>query len=295
MLLVYSSLVFYAGLFLGVEGHGRLMDPPSRSSMWRLGFKTPVNYDDIELYCGGMAHQWTFNHGKCGICGDPHEGPRANEAGGKYATGIISRYYHKDQIITVDVDLTTNHLGWFEFRLCPNNNVKKPATHECLNKYLLRLANGNGTRLYIGQKKGHIFTKLKLPAGLTCSQCVFQWKYHTGNTWGEGNKCVGMGCSDAQEEFYGCADIAILNKGAPIPSTIRPRTRRPHVSTSRSGHMKHSTSHRRPSTQSPRRSTSVPQKFKNCHAIGAWAGIYDNWCKDFCPKGSCPKNMCRCA
>ena len=37
-----------------VEGHGRLIDPPSRSSMWRYGFKTPANYDDNSLYCGGF-------------------------------------------------------------------------------------------------------------------------------------------------------------------------------------------------------------------------------------------------
>ena len=35
------------------EGHGRLVEPPSRSSMWRYGFRTPVNYDDNQLFCGG--------------------------------------------------------------------------------------------------------------------------------------------------------------------------------------------------------------------------------------------------
>ena len=38
-----------------VEGHGRLMDPPARNSMWRFGFPNPVNYNDNELYCGGYA------------------------------------------------------------------------------------------------------------------------------------------------------------------------------------------------------------------------------------------------
>lgn len=38
----------------GVTGHGRLVDPPSRSSMWRYGFKNPPNYDDNQLYCGGV-------------------------------------------------------------------------------------------------------------------------------------------------------------------------------------------------------------------------------------------------
>ncbi len=35
-------------------GHGRLVEPPSRSSMWRLGYNTPRNYQDNELFCGGF-------------------------------------------------------------------------------------------------------------------------------------------------------------------------------------------------------------------------------------------------
>ena len=37
-----------------VLGHGRLMEPPSRSSMWRLGYNTAHNYQDNELFCGGF-------------------------------------------------------------------------------------------------------------------------------------------------------------------------------------------------------------------------------------------------
>jgi len=35
------------------DGHGRLLEPPGRSSMWRRGFNTPINYDDNQLFCGG--------------------------------------------------------------------------------------------------------------------------------------------------------------------------------------------------------------------------------------------------
>lgn len=41
--------------FAGVSAHGRLISPPSRSSMWRFGFSTPENYNDNELFCGGIA------------------------------------------------------------------------------------------------------------------------------------------------------------------------------------------------------------------------------------------------
>lgn len=42
-------------LMSSAMGHGRLMDPPSRGSMWRMGFKTPKNYNDNQLYCGGFT------------------------------------------------------------------------------------------------------------------------------------------------------------------------------------------------------------------------------------------------
>jgi predicted carbohydrate-binding protein with CBM5 and CBM33 domain len=37
-----------------VSGHGYANDPPSRSSMWRFGYSTPVNYEDNQLWCGGF-------------------------------------------------------------------------------------------------------------------------------------------------------------------------------------------------------------------------------------------------
>lgn len=51
--------------------------------------------------------------------------------------------------------------------------------------------------------------KYKLPASLSCSQCVLQWKYIAGNNWGmcaNGTGAVGCG---PQEEFRSCSDISI--------------------------------------------------------------------------------------
>ena len=33
-------------------GHARLLEPPSRASMWRMGFDSPENFDDDQTYCG---------------------------------------------------------------------------------------------------------------------------------------------------------------------------------------------------------------------------------------------------
>ena len=86
-----------------------------------------------------------YNHGKCGVCGDPWQSERENEAGGRFASGIITRKYSSGQMINVDVEITANHLGWFEFRLCPVNNPTIRASDSCLDKHLLDIV-GHGTR-----------------------------------------------------------------------------------------------------------------------------------------------------
>lgn len=49
-------LLFIASLVATmVNGHGRLVGPASRGSAWRQGFKTPVDYNDEGLYCGGYS------------------------------------------------------------------------------------------------------------------------------------------------------------------------------------------------------------------------------------------------
>ncbi|CAG5131627.1 unnamed protein product [Candidula unifasciata] len=40
--------------FRTATAHGRLWEPPSRSSMWRRGWDTPANYNDMQLFCGGF-------------------------------------------------------------------------------------------------------------------------------------------------------------------------------------------------------------------------------------------------
>ena len=54
ILVVFVSVALLAiGNLQFAEGHGMMLDPPGRSSMWRLGFPTPVNNDDNGLNCGG--------------------------------------------------------------------------------------------------------------------------------------------------------------------------------------------------------------------------------------------------
>ncbi|KAK6962183.1 cell wall integrity and stress response component 4, partial [Biomphalaria glabrata] len=147
---------------------------------------------------------------KCGVCGDPYDGEKTNEEGGMYATGQISRTYEMGQLITIQVEITSNHLGYCEFKLCPKTSRTDRTTQDCLDRYPLALADGSGYKYKLSRESKLYSVDVFLPAGLTCDFCVLQWRYHTGNSWGEdpnGVQCVGCG---PQEEFYGCADVRII-------------------------------------------------------------------------------------
>ena len=120
-----------------MSGHGRLRDPPSRASAWRDGFDTPTDWNDNQGFCGGYTYQYEKADGKCGICGDPwFDSPRAHEApGGQFATGTITKSYTTGQTIPVSIEITTNHKGYFTFKLCPNNNPSKDPTQDCFDGY----------------------------------------------------------------------------------------------------------------------------------------------------------------
>lgn len=95
-----------------------------------------------QCLCGGgctvcvsiLQVQYQRNGGKCGVCGDPWDGPWENEPGGKYALGIIVRKYGVGDVITVKVQLTASHKGYMEFRLCANDIPLKKVrghSHHC--------------------------------------------------------------------------------------------------------------------------------------------------------------------
>lgn len=96
-------------------------------------------------------------------------------------------------MINVRVELTANHKGFFEFRLCPNNAPHRVATQECLDLNVLKLArkpNGgiygdepamaHDSRYYPASGSKVFEIKYMLPENLTCTQCIMQWKYIAG-------------------------------------------------------------------------------------------------------------------
>merc|ERR1712180_490995 len=155
MMKAVVALVSVMALTLpSVESHGRLMDPPSRASQWRFGFNNPKDYNDNQGYCDGARE---------------HEAP-----GGRYANGNIVATYRQGQEIDVAVEVTTSHMGHFNYKLCPNNNVHQDPTQECFDAHPLQLGGGkHGEELPITEwGRRYWNTTVKLPDGLTCSQCI---------------------------------------------------------------------------------------------------------------------------
>ncbi|XP_043205893.1 uncharacterized protein LOC122372583 [Amphibalanus amphitrite] len=221
MAIQIGHVIFFFLLLSWVDGHGRLLRPPARSSLWRFGYKSPINYDDNQLYCGGRDHQISLG-GRCGICGDPYDEPvpRTNEIGGPVYRGYITERYLEQQVIEVDVHITANHKGFIQFKICSVPGFDTEATQECLDRHVLTVADSEVTEIPIHPRDRRVKVWLQLPAGLTCQHCVFQWRYHAGNSWGQcvnGSYAVGCG---PQEEFYGCSDVAVGDDVG--PSDYRP-------------------------------------------------------------------------
>ena len=192
--------------------HARLTEPPARTTAWRFGFGTPVNYNDHETNCGGFSRQWTRNGGRCGPCGDPWDRarPREGEAGGRYGRGVVVRRYTEAATLAVRVDVTANHRGHFAFALCDRATAEDDA---CFRRHPLVVADTGAARWPVARGTGTHAVRVQLPRNVTCGACVLQWRYVAGNNWGAcpgGGGAVGCG---PQEEFRACADISIARAG----------------------------------------------------------------------------------
>lgn len=53
-ILVCLTLIALIGVRL-VSSHGSMLEPASRNSLWRIDGTAPRNYNDMELFCGGIG------------------------------------------------------------------------------------------------------------------------------------------------------------------------------------------------------------------------------------------------
>lgn len=84
------------------------------------------------------------------------------------------------QWIRLTVELTSNHLGYFEFRLCPKQSADELSTQQCFDQHLLTLIDGS-TQFYVSSANELYFPVVQLPADVSCDYCVLQWRYTAGN------------------------------------------------------------------------------------------------------------------
>lgn len=208
------SIIFITSSLVHIEpaeAHGTVVDPVSRNSLWRVDKTAPVNYNDIELFCGGIG-VITQASGRCGVCGDPYtmRPPRPHETGGYMVVNRTVRNYFPGSTIDVIVDLQTNHGGYFEFELCRRDSFETPETDECFEK--LQFVDGSHRMRLKGDhaETGLMSMSLIMPEGIReCRACVLRWNYRAGNNWGvckDGS--TGPGCGP-QELYRNCADISI--------------------------------------------------------------------------------------
>ena len=264
------------------EGHGRLMDPPARNSMWRFGFINPINYNDNEVFCGGFAEQFGKNGGKCGICGDSYDepSPQHHETGGNFGNKVITKTYVMGSVVDMEIELTANHKGHFMFKLCPVTGNEE-ATQDCLDQHPLQQLDGaTELPIYETPHSVQLQRKIKLPDRLVCSRCVLQWTWRSANSWGKcTNGTQGLGCGP-QETFRNCADIRIVRSSALLPVTDNPRAIMIRDLNSKTG-------------QKP-----LVVRSQVCVATQAYKAYHkmSNWCQENCLAypPNCPSNICTC-
>ena len=113
-------ILYFVELIGLVHGHGRLMSPPGRGTLWRYKDTNPLladfasviksNYNDNENNCGGLSYQISQNY-KCGVCGDSVGAtePRNHEDRGKFGLGIVAAQYEANSVVTTQSQITAHH------------------------------------------------------------------------------------------------------------------------------------------------------------------------------------------
>ena len=79
--LACSAVLLLVLLSDNVSGHGRLVEPPSRASMWRYGYSTEPDFHDNQLWCGGFkvcAVRLSDSHKMAALCMISQHGLRVN-------------------------------------------------------------------------------------------------------------------------------------------------------------------------------------------------------------------------
>jgi hypothetical protein len=230
-MLVPTMLRSLAAAFVGVlalfgrpaAAHGFMVDPPARNL--RSGEDCPhcLNAGGPWLVYGASRH---FPNGRHGVCGDPHGDRRpAHEAGGRLDNGRrVVRTYRRGSVITIKIEVTADHKGYFEFKACPapsrggGATERRQVTQRCFDAHPLRNADDGSKKWWLrGPGEGTHRMRFRLPKNLRCERCVLQWHWVSANScrppgaspgYASGMCACGKECAQP-EEFWNCADVRV--------------------------------------------------------------------------------------
>jgi hypothetical protein len=196
-----------ATMATAASGHGYLAVPAARNVQHNS------DYCPQCLNAGGPWTVYSRGHpARYGACGDPWNGPKHHERGGKYATPVrVAARYRAGQTFTARVVLTANHYGRWSLRLCPDASRAVYGT-TCF-KHLLARADGKGPYVPVLGSRNAYSVRFRLPRGVRCKNCVMRWYYETGNSCSPpGMNRPGLdSCARSTngEIFMNCADVSI--------------------------------------------------------------------------------------
>ena len=132
-------------------------------------------------------------------------------------------------LVDVEVQITAQHQGFFQFKLCELGENMATKDEECFDRddSIVQFADGSTKysitdvfpELSSSRNSGFWYPmQIKLPDQSECDHCVLQWRYQGGAD--ENGTGLGFGY---QEEFYGCADIKITSTSLPSQSNTNKR------------------------------------------------------------------------
>lgn len=225
---------------IGAACHGMMTEPRARNVVHNSNYCPHCLAAGGPWVTYGSDRKWP--NALHGVCGDPHTGPLDHEAGGKFATKIITGTYVQGQTVTLRVKITAPHGGRFSFGVCPLPEdadaaaERKATTQACFDANPLTNAQDGSRYWWFGKKPSAEYTMdFKLPAGVSCKRCALQWHYETGNSCtipGTPQQHVlspsMVACNQVgvMEEFWNCADVSIQGGGGkappPLPASTAP-------------------------------------------------------------------------
>ncbi|KDD74834.1 hypothetical protein H632_c1044p0 [Helicosporidium sp. ATCC 50920] len=185
---------------------------------------------------GGRVWSDNGKSGQYGICGDPYNSDRQTEAGGRqYRAGQVAATLVAGSDIDIELFIATNHQGAVMFRICDVGGFtdaateKSRLTEECLDQVVLQRSDGEGPWGYLprGPSSMPWSMKYRIPSNLRCTHCVLHWYWVTGNSckppgvpdWALGDPMLReCGKGPYPEEFWNCADVAIVGPSDPVPA-----------------------------------------------------------------------------